>query len=74
MYTYTYIYLGEGLIALASEEIKDSNNITKFGTLISDGLTKSITYEGHFIVGLFCYICSFFYMCGYLSLLMPYWL
>jgi ABC-type multidrug transport system permease subunit len=28
-------------------------------------------YEGYFIVGLFCYICSFFF-CGYFPLLMPY--
>jgi hypothetical protein len=29
---------------------------------------------GYFIVGLFCYICSFLLLCGYFALLMPYWL
>jgi hypothetical protein len=29
---------------------------------------------GYFIVGLFCYICSFLLFCGIFSLLMPYWI
>jgi hypothetical protein len=30
-------------------------------------------HTGYFIVRLFCYICTFYYLCDYFSLLIPYW-
>jgi hypothetical protein len=79
LYTYghnieTYIYTGhvDALTAFGGLKALNIFRESEAMELKCSRILVDSSPSGYFIIRLFCYV--FFYLCGYFSLLMPYWL